>query len=441
VDVNERRLAVLRRRGAAAIALVLVGAMSAVSMRSTAAANTASSSGAFVSLVPARVLDTRADGATLDGLSAQLGVRAAYSTTELAVAGRGGVAGDASAVMLNVTATEADRSGYVTVFPCGAPRPLASSVNFTAGVSIANAVVSKVGTEGQVCLFVSAETHIVVDVDGYFPNGAAFSALMPARLLDTRDDGATIDGLSAKLGLRTGGSTTELSVGGRGGAASDATAVVLNVTATEADGPGYVTVFPCGAALPWASNVNFVAGISIANTVVSRVGAGGRVCLFVSNSTHLVVDVVGSFPPGAPFWPLVPARLLDSRPDGWTRDGASAQLGLRPAGSTTELSVLGRGGVAMSAAAVVLNVTATEAGGSGYVTVFPCGSPRPLASSLNFTTGASIANTVVSKVGTRGNVCIFVSEATHLVVDVDGYFLNPATGPGGPPNTIDLPSA
>ena len=87
-----------------------------------------------------------------------------------------------------------------------------------------------------------------------------------------------------------------------------------------------------------------------------------------------------------------------------------------------ELKVTDRGGVPGNAGTVVLNVTATGAVGSGFVTVYPCGQAQPLASSLNYVAGQSVPNSVLAKVGAGGNVCLFVSEATHLVADVDGYF-------------------
>jgi len=73
------------------------------------------------------------------------------------------------------------------------------------------------------------------------------------------------------------------------------TAVVLNVTVTEAQAPGYVTLFPCGASPPTASNLNYVAGSTIPNLVVVKVGDGGRVCIYTQSTVHLVADVSGYF--------------------------------------------------------------------------------------------------------------------------------------------------
>jgi len=120
--------------------------------------------------------------------------------------------------------------------------------------------------------------------------------------------------------------------------------------------------------------------------------------------------------------PTSPARLLDTRPGFTTVDGHDAGTGMVAAGHMYQLTVGGRGGVPVDAAAAVLNVTATEATGPGFVTVFPCGSPQPLASNLNYVAGQTVPNAVIAKLGTGGTVCLFTQLATHLVVDVDGYF-------------------
>jgi hypothetical protein len=124
----------------------------------------------FVALAPARLLESRTGAglATVDGLFAGVGVRGGGSVTELLVAGRGGVPVNASAVVLNVTVTDPVGAGFVTVYPCGSPRPNASSVNFAAGATVANSVVSGVGVGGQVCIFTMVDTHVLVDVNGFF---------------------------------------------------------------------------------------------------------------------------------------------------------------------------------------------------------------------------------------------------------------------------------
>jgi hypothetical protein len=113
--------------------------------------------------------------------------------------------------------------------------------------------------------------------------------------LDTRPGASTVDGQLAGFGERPAGTVTELHVTGRAGVPADATSVVLNVTVTEPQQAGYVTVFPCGTAVPNASNLNFVAGQTIPNAVIAKVGTNGNVCLYSSARTQLVADVNGWF--------------------------------------------------------------------------------------------------------------------------------------------------
>ena len=381
------------------------------------------SSSSFTSLQPARLLETRPGLTTVDGLFQGGGLVGRGQTIELTVADRGGVPLDAEAVALNVTVTESVGSGFVTVFPCGSQQPLASNLNYVTGQTVPNAVITRIGSGGAVCLFVSEGTHLVADVTGYFPPGSSFFSLVPARLLETRPGLTTVDGLSQGGGVVPRDSTLELTVNGRGGVPGDAVAVVLNVTVTEPASSGFVTVFPCGTGRPLASNLNFVPGQTVPNLVISKVGAG-KVCFYSNETTHLVVDVSGYFTVDSSFVSLLPARLLETRtgPGLGTVDGAFNGGGLVPRGGTVQLQVINRGGVPANAGTVVLNVTATAAVGSGFVTVYPCDQARPLASSLNYVGGQTVPNAVLAKVGAGGLVCLFVSESTHLVADVDGYF-------------------
>ncbi|MFM7535008.1 MAG: hypothetical protein ACKO91_04340, partial [Acidimicrobiales bacterium] len=84
-------------------------------------------------------------------------------------------------------------------------------------------------------------------------------------------------------------------VAGVGGVPAGARAVVLNVTGVEASGDGFVTVWPCGAVRPKASNLNLVRGQSAPNLVVAPVGTGGKVCVFTQSGAHLLADVSGYF--------------------------------------------------------------------------------------------------------------------------------------------------
>lgn len=398
----------------------------------------------FTALNPGRLLDTRDGGTTVDGQQQGTGPATPGQTVELQVAGRHGVPDDAIAAVLNITATDTQGWGYVTVYPCGEARPNASSLNYTdAGDTRPNAVVTKLGAGGKVCIDAGeAGTQLIADVAGYFPPGAAYVSLNPGRLLDTRDGAATIDGSGAAQGAVAPGQFVQVQVAGRHDVPADAEAVVLNVTATDTQGWGYVTAYPCDATAPNASNLNFTAaGQTTPNAVVSKLAADGSVCLYVGEAgTQLIADVAGYFPAGSGYSSINPARMLDSRAGSSTIDGAGTgeQLGQGgaplPAGATVTLPIAGRPGVPADATGAVLNVTMTDSQGWGYVTVYPCDADRPNASNLNSTqAGQTRPNAVFTKFAANGTVCLYVAEAaTHLIVDVDGYFPSPE-GPDVPP--------
>ena len=119
----------------------------------------------------------------------------------------------------------------------------------------------------------------------------SFTQLDPVRLLDTRS--------GDKIGELDGsGTATQLQVTGTNGIpTSGITAIALNVTAvaTEAnDYGGYVTVYPCGTP-PDTSNLNFVSGQTIPNSVIAPVSTTGKVCFYVYGKAHLLADISGYF--------------------------------------------------------------------------------------------------------------------------------------------------
>ncbi len=342
---------------------------------------------------------------------------------QLDVIGRGGVPFGATAVALNVTVTGATGPGFVTVYPCLSPKPNASNLNFVAGDTVANLVVAKVDSSGKVCIYTDGATNLIADVEGFYPATTQFVPLSPVRLMDTRVGGSTFDGHNAGGGAVVPGAEVGLFVNISGlGYSIGAVSVVLNVTVTGATAGGFVTVYPCTPNAPNASNLNFVAGQTIANLVVAKLGNFGKVCLKSSAAANLIVDIDGFYPPASSYKSLDPGRLLDTRSGGSTVDGAFQGSGPQAGGSEVALTVLGRGGVPAIAGTVVLNVTATSASGGGYITVYPCGAPRSNASNLNFNAGQTIPNLVITKVSTNGQVCIFTSTTTNILADVSGYY-------------------
>ncbi|MBI5088144.1 MAG: hypothetical protein HZB15_04585 [Actinobacteria bacterium] len=360
----------------------------------------------FASLVPARLLDTRPGQSTIDCQYNNLGRVGGTTEVQLAVRGRGGVPDNATAVALNVTATEATDGGFITVYPCGTQRPTTSNLNYVAGQTVANVVIAGVGTGGRVCMFSNASVHLVADVNGYFTNASSFTPLGPDRPYDSR---------VVRTSPLPAGSIVPVSVPGGG------SSFVLNVTVTEPATAGFATVFPCGTERPTASNVNFRAGETVAHSAIAKAGSDGA-CIYLSTTAHLVIDSFGYFDAGAAFTTVQPARLLETRSGLSTVDNAYNATGLLDGPVTTVLPVVGRGNVPAGASAVVLNVTVDGARAAGFITVFPCDSPQPLASNVNYVTGSTVPNAVIVKLAANGTVCLYTNADTHLIVDVEGYF-------------------
>ena len=386
-------------------------------------------------LIPSRLLDTRPGELTVDGIGAGAGATQAGTVQEVVVAGRGGVPTDATAAFLNVTVVFPTAPGFATVFPCGSAQPTASNLNYGPGDVVPNAVLTKIGVGGKVCIYTLATTHLIADVNGYVPATGAVGTLVPARLLDTRPGELTVDGISAGGGATQAGTVQEVVVAGRGGVPINATAAFLNVTAVFPEAPGFATVYPCGTPQPTASNLNYGPGDVVPNAILTKIGVGGKVCIYTLATTHLLVDVNGFIPAGGAVGTLIPARLLDTRPGEKTVDGISAGGGATQAGTVQEVVVAGRGGVPSDASAAFLNVTVVFPEAPGFATVFPCGSAQPTASNLNYGPGDVVPNAVLTKIGVSGKVCIFTLATTHLIVDVNGFVPGATTPPAATTTT------
>ena len=408
---------------AGALAALATGGLAAVTAIPAAAAVPVR--GTFFPLDPVRVLDTR-DGTGVDGQHP--GPLGAGQVTKLHITGVGGVPDTgAGAVVLNVTATEAPGPGYITTYPCGDIRPIASNVNFTKGVNVPNQVTVKVGTGGDVCFFANAEVQIVADLSGWYADnfasapGFRYHELDPARILDTRDGTGLQNGRLP--GPLVAGEVLPLQVEGAGGVPADgARAVTMNVTTADPSAAGYLTVFPCDHPKPNASNLNYDPSVpAVANLVTVRVPADGQVCFYASQPVQVIADVQGYFAPGpgVEFTPVTPVRVMDTR-DGTGVDGQ--RRGPFGIGEIRRLHLGGTNGIPADARAALLNVTITEAGGNGFVTVFPCGRPRPLASNLNFVRGVDRANLVKVRLDASGDVCFYSHASTQIVADLSGYF-------------------
>jgi hypothetical protein len=330
----------------------------------------------------------------------------AGAVVNIPMRGLNGVPADAVSVALNVTADAAEADGFLTVYPGLEPLPTASNVNYRTGGAHPNLVVAKIGTDGSINVYTDKPAHIIVDVFGYFSTTAlnGFLAVTPDRVLDTRSGAKPQHG-----------ATLTFQVAGKYNVPADAKAVVLNLTLDQPDAAGWAAVFAAGQPRPATSNINVAAGETRPNVVFAPVGANGQVSVYLDLPSHVIVDVLGSYSTASEaelFKPVKPKRIIDTRPSG-------VRI---PAGGTIEVKVTDIAGVPSTATAVVLNVTATDTQGIGYLTVFPANVLLPPSSNVNYVAGQSIPNVVVSGVSPDGRVKIYSYAETHVIVDVAGWF-------------------
>ena len=392
----------------------------------------------FVPLPPKRILDTR------EGLGAPLGPLAPGGQVDLQVTGVGGLPANAvSAIVMNVTATDAAQAGFVTAFPSGTRRPTVSNLNLeTTGQTNANLVTVKVGANGKVGLFSSGGTHLVADVAGYYTPATTASdgrlqTAAPERILDTRL------GLGAPKAKLAAGGQIDLQITGAGPIpAAGVSAVVLNVTADQATANGYVTVWPAGLDRPVVSNLNLITNETRPNLVIVPVGAGGKVSLFSQSGADLVADVAGWFTDSTAaddsvglFVPITPTRMLDTRlfPAPVVAPGPPGPVFPPPpsvppptAPGSTVTRQIGSSGVVPPRAsiAVAANITVTQSSGSGFITAWPTNTSRPFVSNLNSTRfGQTIPNAAIVSLGSD-QLSLFTQSGAHLIVDINGWYTN-----------------
>ncbi len=240
----------------------------------------------FKPVLPSRLFDTRT------GKGIRSGKLADRSSVDVKVAGKAGVpAKGATAVVLNLTVTEAASAGYLRLTPTGAPAGTTSNVNFATGDTVPNLAICRIGSGGQITLSgVGQGMHALADVFGYFgSDGDLLRATPPRRVLDTRS------GLGADRAPVGPSRTLLLGLAGNGVVPQGATAVVMNVAATNVAGPSYVSIWPAGEDPTGTSNLNVAPGQTIANLVICRLGDGAVEIASPKANCDVIADVLGYF--------------------------------------------------------------------------------------------------------------------------------------------------
>lgn len=211
------------------------------------------------------------------------------AVTRVQIAGSYGIPASATAVALTVHTSNAVADGFVTVWPCSADRPTTSVLNASRGVASTNHTQVGLDAGGGVCLYAQTSMHLTLDVSGWFgPTGtAAFHALMPYRLMDTRENvglpGPFANGQNRAINM----------VGAGGVPASGVQAIAAEVTTVDSPAVGFVTVHPCLAPVPTISMVRNTANTTSATTVTGILDGSGRWCLQAGAAMQILIDVSG----------------------------------------------------------------------------------------------------------------------------------------------------
>lgn len=251
---------------------------------------TATSGERLTPLPPRRLFDTRI------GQGIRPGKVISQQPVDVQVAGQAGVpATGATAVVLNMAVVEPESNGWIRAQPTGATNVTTSNLNYAPGDVVPNLVICKLGDNGQITIDSYGQAvHVLGDVFGYFgAGGSLIRTVAPKRMLDSRM------GLGSDRAPLGPDDEVRLTIAGLSTFPRNATAVVMNVTATNVQGSTFVTVWPDGEDRPDTSNLNVIAGQTRANLVICRLGSNGSLRLASPVAPcDLIADVLGYCIPG-----------------------------------------------------------------------------------------------------------------------------------------------
>jgi len=185
----------------------------------------------------------------------------------------------------------------------------------------------------------------------------------------------------------------------------------LWVTANDGVTPTIARITPSGQIKEFPLDIgSFPRGIA----------AGPDGNIYFANG-YTVGKIVPGAPPPAALYTVAPCRAVDTR-------NATGPLGgpALNAGSARTFVIAGHCGIPATAKAISANITVTGSTTAGFLTLFPSGSTRPGASSINFLAGQTRANNAVIQLGSSGDVNVFpgmaAGNAAHVILDLNGYF-------------------
>jgi hypothetical protein len=374
----------------------------------------------FVPVTPCRVADTRAGQGTTGNFGPP--TMAGNTTRTMQIpAGRCNIPTTAQAYSLNFTVAPQGVFGFLTTWPTGQSQPTVSTLNSLHGGIVANAAIVPAGTNGSINVFVTDTADVIVDINGYFEQSGGFSfyTVNPCRLADTRP-GSGFSGAFGSPELAANATRSFPLPSGGCSLPANAAAYSLNATVLPVSTLGFLTLFPSGQNAPFVSTLNSFDGAVVANAAIVPAGNAGAVSAFVTNATQLILDTNGYFGPSGGanellFRAVAPCRIADTRING---SGAPVM----GANEQRDFTFAGKCGIPLAARAYSVNVTVVPSEPLGFLAMWPSGSARPLVSTLNSFLSRIVANAALVPAGPGGSVSVFVTNPTHVILDVNGYF-------------------
>jgi serine protease len=200
----------------------------------------------------------------------------------------------------------------------------------------------------------------------------------------------------------------------------------LNVTAVPKGRLDFLTVWPAGQPYPNVSTLNSPSGNIIANAAIVPAGTNGGIAVTAGNPTDVIIDINGYFAPpggmgGLHFYPIVPCRIVDTRPD-MGKTGPFGPPGLTAYSGRDIPMLAGSCNIASTAQAYSLNFTVVPQGPLSFLSAWPTGQTYPGVSTLNSPSGNVIANAAIIPAGTGGDIMVTAGGPTDLIIDINGYF-------------------
>lgn len=296
-----------------------------------------------------------------------------------------------------------------------------SVATVTVGANPDAVVVNPVTNRVYVANSGDSTVSVIADANS---NPLQFIPMTPCRVADTRNPQGPFGGPPL-----SGGISRDFAIPASAcSVPSTAAAYALNITVVPGGRLGYLTVWPAGQNQPTVSTLNSLDGRVKANAAIVPAGTGGAVSVFATNTTNVILDINGYFAPVTDstlaFYPLQPCRVADTR---W----ADGPLGgpVLPGGTSRDFPLtLSTCKIPVSPQAYSLNFTVVPRGILGFLTTWPAGQDRPLVSTLNAPTGVVTANAAIVPAGSGGDIEVYVSNDSDVVIDINGYFASPATG-------------